>query len=206
MAYLTFNSMQKPYNESLATMGRQMVDGVKQLFDTDTWTSERRRDTKYLENKKTYFDSMYKIDGELKRKLIAWIKKIPGVFYLPEEEMHQFLHSMDQHQETSGYYNDGSGGMSTYTVTQTKILALQRKARTTNRMNSITNATCVYPLKVDNKQCVLFFTFDSNKIHTAQVLTQNKYSKGMTTEGFDVVEIPEFDNVQKSEYTKMIGE
>ena len=83
MSYLTFDNIgKKSYNESLATMGRQMADGLKQIFDTDTWTSERIRDLNYLKAKKTYFDSMYKIDGELKRKLIGWIKKIPGVFYL----------------------------------------------------------------------------------------------------------------------------
>ena len=45
MSYLTFDNIgKKSYNESLATMGRQMADGLKQIFDTDTWTSERIRD------------------------------------------------------------------------------------------------------------------------------------------------------------------
>lgn len=204
MSYLNFNHLENSriYNESLATMGRQFIDDFAQLFDLDSWTSTRKGNEKFLGNKRAYFDSLYKIDGELKRKLTGWIKRIPNVFYLPEEKMKQFLNTLDQHQEVHGYHDKNGGGTTTYTISQTKALILQQKARETNNKNSFTNATCIYPFKIDNKVCIVFFTFDNNEIYTAQIATTNQYAKSMTSSGFDIVEIPEWDNVNVREYIK----
>lgn len=204
MAYLYFNDMNYLYDESASTMGRQIVDNFAQLFDADSWTSTRKNNEKFLQNKRDYFDSLFIIDGHVKGKLTSWIKRIPDVFYLPEEQMKKFLGTIDQHQETHGYSNNNSVSINTYTVSQTKALTLQQKARETNNKNSFTNATCLYPFKIDKKVCLLFFTFDSDAIYTVQILTSNDHAHALTTQGFDIVEIPEWDEINPREYKNVV--
>ena len=197
MAYLTFNKF--PVNESIGTMLTQLGQGIKHLFNTDNWTSNRAACNNYLNAKREYFDELFVITPRLKDLLLKWIKKIPGAFYLKPNEMDQFLGTLEgQHSITS----DGYGNTYSQDVNITKEYGLQLKARDTNMKNRITNTTCTYKLQDGNKCYLLFFTFDSDDISVAQVLTKNKYGNTMLANGFDIVEIPEWAGVNPKEYVR----
>ena len=177
----------------------QLGQGIKHLFNTDNWTSNRSACNNYLNAKREYFDELFVITPRLKDLLIKWIKKIPGAFYLKPNEMDQFLGTLEgQHSITSDSY----GNTYSQDVNITKEYGLQLKARDTNMKNSFTNATCTYKLQDGNKCYLLFFTFDSDDISVAQVLTKNKYGNTMLANGFDIVEIPEWAGVNPKEYVR----
>ena len=197
MAYLSFNKLR--LNESIGTMLTQLGQGIKHLFNTDNWTSNRAACNNYLNAKRDYFDEIFVITPRLKDLLIKWIKKIPGSFYLKPNEMDQFLGTLEGYQAIS---NDPNGRTRVDGVNVTKEYGLQLKARDSNAKNSITNATCTYKLQDGNKCYLLFFTFDSDDISVAQVLTKNKYGNTMLANGFDIVEIPEWAGVNPKEYIR----
>ena len=191
---------EEPINESAGTMFRQIYDSIKFLFDSDNWTSTEAGNSNYLSAKRKYFDSMYEITPKLKNKLLSWINKIPDVVWIPTKDLERYLKTIDREREVYGDRH----GTETYDTYNTRELSLQQQARVTNRRNSITFCTCVYPLDNKGKSCLLFFTFDSNLIATCQILVNNKYNNGNGKIGHcEIIRIPEFeDSVDKNEYTK----
>ena len=201
MSYMKFDSL-TPVNETVSTMLVQLGQNIKQLFNTDNYTSARKNFQNYLNAKKDYFDEMFVITPRLQSMLLKWIKKIPGAFSIPANEVDQFLNVLEVDKEVSGGTYDGYGAVNSYDVVYTKEYILHNKATATNNKNSFTNATCTYLLKDGNKCYVLFFTFDSDDISVAQVLTKNKYANTTLANGFDIVEIPEWSGVDPREYIR----
>jgi hypothetical protein len=195
-------------NESLATMGRQLWDSIKNTFDTESWCSDRHAYQQYMASKRKYFNELFTISDQLKKKMVMWCSQVPGALALSKGELHQMMNAMDTEKHTSyNTYNYGNGYSGSYAhdyeTSQTKEVTLQRKARTNNGVNSITNATCSYILDAgNNKAYLLYITFDSDEIKRVQVVCKNKYSKGGSGEGLDIEELRQFRTVNPAEYRK----
>ena len=211
MEIITFDSLQPrkdAINESLSTMGRQIWDNIKHVFNTENWTSNDADNANYLKAKRKYFDELYTITPSLKAKLVQWCRKVPGILALSPSEMNQMLSATNNEQRTQNttYVDPHSGAYynntSTYDYHERNELTMQRKARVNNARNSMTYSTCSYVLHDGNKAYLLFFTFDSDGIDVCQVATHNKYSSGGMQAGIDFVRLPQWNGVQKSEYTK----
>lgn len=211
MAYLTFDALEQHnavVQESIATMGRQLWDGIKQAFNMENWTSNDANNANYLKAKRKYFNELFTITPKLKAKLLQWVKNIPGALALPPGELSQMLSAsnVEQRQRYTHYHVPDSGysyGTSqTYDAHERNELTLQRKARVNNARNSVTYATCSYILDAGGKAYLLMFTFDSDGIDVCQVLTQNKYSSGGMSAGYDFAKVPQWSSVSKEEYMK----
>lgn len=190
----------RPINESWSTMRRQLKDYFFGPYD-------------YYTNKRVYFDSMYEISGELKLKLIKWIKEIPNVVYIPENESEQFLDSIDVEVEKRGSgattkSKDRDFEYTTYSEKEYRIETEKRahlhgQARSRDFNSGMTTCTTVYPLRViGNNVCFVYFTFDDDKIFNAQVIIKNKYSKGKDIEKYDAVTIRQWRSVHPGEYMR----
>jgi len=203
MAYLKCTPITRSIvTESITTMGKQLWYGIKSIFDADTYFDDDEAFRKYMDNKREQFDQYFQISPVLQRKLEGWIKKIPDVLLLSPSEMRQFLSASNSEQRYTGSTSDGSGYASSYEYNERNEVSTQRKARRSNGFNSFTNATCSYLLPTGGKQALLFFTFDSDEIKVAQVITRNKYSSGGMSSGLQAVKIPEWNTVQPVEYLR----
>lgn len=203
MAYLKCTPINRSIvTESITTMGKQLWYGIKSIFDADTYFDDDEAFRKYMDNKREQFDQYFKLSPVLQRKLEGWIKKIPDVLLLSPSEMRQFLSASNSEQRYTGSTTDGSGYASSYEYNERNEVSTQRKARRSNGFNSFTNATCSYLLPIGGKQALLFFTFDSDEIKVAQVITRNKYSSGGMSSGIQAVKIPEWNTVQPVEYLR----
>jgi len=203
MAYLKCTPINRSIvTESITTFGRQLWYGIKTLFDADTYFDNDEAFRKYMDNKREQFDSSFKISPVLQRKLEGWVKRIPDVLLLSPSEMRQFLSASNSEQRYAGGSNSGNGYATSYEYNERNEVSIQRKARISNGFNSLTNATCSYLLPIGGKQALLFFTFDSDEIKVAQVITRNKYSAGGMASGLQAVKIPEWNTVQPVEYLR----
>lgn len=205
MPYLVFDSL-KEHNatlqESIETMGRQLWDGIKMAFSAENWTSNDANNANYLRNKRRYFNELFEIGPKLKAKLLSWVKAIPGAVAMPPGELSQMLSATNTEKNYHSHYDQNGGYGYSYDTHERNELTLQRKARVNNARNSITYATCSYILNDGSKAYLLFFTFDSDGIDVCQVLTQNKYSQGGMSSGFDFARVPQWNSVSKDEYMK----
>jgi len=212
VAYLTFDSLERhnvTMQESLSTMGRQMWENIKHLFNTDNWTSTDDAYANYLKSKRRYFDENFSISPRLKAKLVQWCRNIPGAVCMPAGQFNQMLNASttENRQVRSGYYDANSGfGFSTTRNVEDRErneYTLHMKARDSNARNQYTHATCNYLLDAGGgKAYLLFFTFDDEEIDVCQVLVQNRYSSGGKAAGYDFVRLPQWGSVSKAEYAK----
>lgn len=193
-------------NESISTMGRQLWDSIKNSFDTESWASDKHASQKYLNSKRKYFNELFTITPQLKKKMLTWCSQVPGAMCMNKTEIYQLTNAMDTEKHTGYTYANYGHGMGyahsyDYETSQTKELTLQRKARSSNGVNSVTNATCSYILDAgNNKGYLLYITFDSDEIKRVQVVCKNKYSKGGNGEGLDIEEVRQFRTVNPNEY------
>jgi hypothetical protein len=212
MAYLTFDSLENRntvMQESIATMGRQLWDGIKHMFNTDNWMSNDDAYANYLKDKRKYFNECFSLSPKLKAKLVQWCKAVPGVVMMSPSQFGQMMNgsNVESRKVTIGSYdsNSGFGVSSTRTVDhrERNEYSLHMKARENNVRNQFTHATCSYILDAGGgKAFLLFFTFDHEEIDVCQVLTQNKYSTGGKAVGYDFVRLPQWESVSREEYTK----
>lgn len=203
MAYLKCTPINRSIvTESITTMGKQLWYGIKSIFDADTYFDDDEAFRKYMDNKREQFDQYFQISPVLQRKLEGWIKRIPDVLLLSPSEMKQFLSASNTEQRSYGSSSYGNGYDTSYDYNERNEVSTQRKARRSNGFNSITNATCSYLFPIGGKQALLFFTFDSDEIKVAQVITRNKYSSGGMSSGLQAVKIPEWNSVQPVEYLR----
>lgn len=203
MAYLKCTALNRSIvTESITTLGQQLWYGVKSLFDSDSYFDDDEAWRKYMDEKKRQFDSYFKISPVLQRKLEGWVKRIPDVFLLPPSEMRRFLSATNSEQRYAGSTSNGTGYAASYEYSERNEVSTQKKARLSNGFNSFTNATCSYILPIGGKQALLFFTFDSDEIKVAQVVTRNRYGSGGLANGIQIVKIPEWKTVQPVEYLR----
>lgn len=208
MAYLQCMGLTpKTLDESLTTMGAQFLHGLKSIFDIDSYFDNDRAWVKYMERKRQHFDEYHTITPALKAKLQTWVRQIPGALILPKGELDQFLNATNSEQRQSTTYVKAGNVMvpitQTYTYEERNEVSAQRRARSSNAYNSITNATCSYRLDMGGgKQSLLFITFDSDSIKTVSVICSNKYSKGGMNNGITATKIPQWSTVRREEYTK----
>lgn len=205
-AYIKFDAYYKDrvaVSESIATMGRQLWDGIKHTFNTENWVDSDANNANYLAAKRKYFDELFTISPKLQSKLVSWIKQIPGVVALPPGDMNQMLKAQNVEQRSYVTTNQHLGTIGTsYDYRERNELSLQRKARSTNTRNRFSYATCSYVLNDGGKAYLLFFTFDSDGIDSCQVLCSNKYASGGMAANFTFEKVPQWNSVSKNEYMK----
>ncbi len=212
MAYLTFGSLERNnavMQESIATMGRQLWDGIKHLFNSDNWTSTDDSYANYLKEKRKYFNERFSISPKLKAKLVQWCKAVPGAVCMSASSLSQMMNAsnINQRKVSTGYYDPDTGiGFGTTRTVEDRErneYTLHMKARENNARNQYTHATCSYTLDAGGgKAYLLFFTFDDEEIDVCQVLTQNRYSSGGKAAGYDFVRLPQWGSVSREEYAK----
>ena len=209
MAYLQCTNMntRTSIDESFTTMGAQILHGLKSIFDVDSYFDDDRAWAKYMDRKREHFEQYHTLTPALKAKLQTWIRQIPNALIMPKSELDQFLSATNHEQRTQTSYipvgNTYVPYTNTYDYEERNEVSAQRRARSSNAYNSITNATCSYRLDMGGgKQTIMYITFDSDRIKVIQVPTFNKYSKGGMNNGLSLVKIPQWSTVRREEYAK----
>ncbi len=194
--------------ESMSTMGRQLWDGIKGLFGGPSAFTAKRK----------YFNELYTIDANLKKKLVKMVNQVQNAVILPHSTLFQLISGkitqkeVDTTPSTTRTYNHKTGEYDTHVYSKTQTVYKTRtnidvfhrdRANQNHDVSNITNATCNYILDMGNgKAALLFFTFDSKQIKAAQVLTSNKFSSGDALSKYDTTALPGWDSVSKDEYMK----
>ena len=152
-----------------------------------------------------YFDSMYVITPQLKKKLLSWVSNIKGARAFTDNERKMFID-----KDTSTISKISKGGLYRDKLTNQNNLAATKTRLATRSLGDghFTTCTAVYYLPSGKGSYIIFFTFDGDSIEDAKVLCNkdNRESAYNNTDlsdtNFFVKEISQWKSVRPEEYKK----
>ena len=114
-----------------------------------------------------YFDSMYVITPQLKKKLLSWVSNIKGARAFTNDERKMFID-----KDTSTTTKISKGGLYRDKLTNQNNLAANKTRLATRSLGDghFTTCTAVYYLPSGKGSYIIFFTFDGDSIEDAKVL------------------------------------
>ena len=151
-----------------------------------------------------YFDSMYVITPQLKKKLLSWISNIKGARAFTNDERKMFID-----KDTSTTTKISKGGIYRDELTNQNNLASNKTRLATRSLGDghFTTCTAVYYLPSGKGSYIIFFTFDGDSIEDAKVLcnkdnSESAYNTSLSDKNFFVKEISQWKSVRPEEYKK----
>ena len=151
-----------------------------------------------------YFDSMYVITPQLKKKLLSWVSKIEDARAFTDDERTMFI---DKDNSTISKIN--KGGIYRDELTNQNNLASNKTRLATRSLGDghFTTCTAVYYLPSGKGSYIIFFTFDGDSIEDAKVLcnkdnSESAYNTSLSDKNFFVKEISQWKSVRPEEYKK----
>ena len=152
-----------------------------------------------------YFDSMYTITPQLKKKLLSWVSNIKGARAFTNDERKMFID-----KDTSNVSKISKGGIYRDELTNQNNLASNKTRLATRSLGDghFTTCTAVYYLPSGKGSYIIYFTFDGDSIEDAKVLCNKDNSEsaynntGLSDKNFFVKEIPQWKSVRPEEYKK----
>ena len=152
-----------------------------------------------------YFNSMYQITPQLKKKLLSWVSNIKGARAFTNDERKMFID-----KDTSTISKISKGGLYRDKLTNQNNLASNKTRLATRSLGDghFTTCTAVYYLPSGKGSYIIYFTFDGDSIEDAKVLCNKDNSEsaynntGLSDKNFFVKEIPQWKSVRPEEYKK----
>lgn len=151
-----------------------------------------------------YFDSMYVITPQLKKKLLSWVSNIKGARAFTNDERKMFID-----KDTSTTTKISKGGIYRDKLTNQNNLASNKTRLATRSLGDghFTTCTAVYYLPSGKGSYIIFFTFDGDSIEDAKVLcnkdnSESAYNTSLSDKNFFVKEISQWKSVRPEEYRK----
>ena len=152
-----------------------------------------------------YFDSMYQITPQLKKKLLSWVSNIKDARAFTDDERKMFID-----KDTSTTTKISKGGIYRDKLTNKNNLASNKTRLATRSLGDrrFTTCTSVYYLPAGKGSYIIFFTFDGDSIEDAKVLCNKDNSEsaynntGLSDKNFFVKEISQWKSVSPEEYKK----
>ena len=151
-----------------------------------------------------YFDSMYVITPQLKKKLLGWVSNIKGARAFTNDERKMFID-----KDTSTTTKISKGGIYRDELTNQNNLASNKTRLATRSLGDghFTTCTAVYYLPSGKGSYIIFFTFDGDSIEDAKVLcnkdnSESAYNTSLSDKNFFVKEISQWKSVRPEEYRK----
>lgn len=151
-----------------------------------------------------YFDSMYVITPQLKKKLLSWVSNIKGARAFTNDERKMFID-----KDTSTTTKISKGGIYRDELTNQNNLASNKTRLATRSLGDghFTTCTAVYYLPSGKGSYIIFFTFDGDSIEDAKVLcnkdnSESAYNTSLSDKNFFVKEISQWKSVRPEEYKK----
>ena len=152
-----------------------------------------------------YFDSMYQITPQLKKKLLSWVSKIEDARAFTDDERKMFID-----KDTSTTTKISKGGIYRDKLTNQNNLAANKTRLATRSLGDghFTTCTAVYYLPSGKGSYIIFFTFDGDSIEDAKVLCNKDNSESaynntdLSDTNFFVKEISQWKSVRPEEYKK----
>ena len=152
-----------------------------------------------------YFDSMYVITPQLKKKLLSWVSNIKGARAFTNDERKMVID-----KDTSTISKISKGGLYRDKLTNQNNLAANKTRLATRSLGDghFTTCTAVYYLSSGKGSYIIFFTFDGDSIEDAKVLCNKDNSEsaynntGLSDKNFFVKEISQWKSVRPEEYKK----
>ena len=151
-----------------------------------------------------YFDSMYQITPQLKKKLLSWVSKIEDARAFTDDERTMFID-----KDTSTISKINKGGIYRDELTNKNNLASNKTRLATRSLGNgrFTTCTSVYYLPSGKGSYIIFFTFDGDSIEDAKVLcnkdnSESAYNGNAFDKNFFVKEISQWKSVSPEEYKK----
>ncbi len=151
-----------------------------------------------------YFDSMYVITPQLKKKLLSWVSNIKGARAFTNDERKMFID-----KDTSTTTKISKGGIYRDELTNQNNLASNKTRLATRSLGDghFTTCTAVYYLPSGKGNYIIFFTFDGDSIEDAKVLcnkdnSESAYNTSLSDKNFFVKEISQWKSVRPEEYKK----
>ena len=151
-----------------------------------------------------YFDSMYVITPQLKKKLLSWVSNIKGARAFTNDERKMFID-----KDTSTTTKISKGGIYRDELTNQNNLASNKTRLATRSLGDghFTTCTAVYYLPSGKGSYIIFFTFDGDSIEDAKVLcnkdnSESAYNGNPFDKNFFVKEISQWKSVKPEEYKK----
>ena len=152
-----------------------------------------------------YFDSMYIITPQLKKKLLSWVSNIKGARAFTNDERKMFID-----KDTSTISKISKGGLYRDELTNQNNLAANKTRLATRSLGDghFTTCTAVYYLPSGKGSYIIFFTFDGDSIEDAKVLWKKDNSESaynntdLSDTNFFVKEISQWKSVRPEEYKK----
>ena len=151
-----------------------------------------------------YFDSMYVITPQLKKKLLSWVSNIKGARAFTNDERKMFID-----KDTSTTTKISKGGIYRDELTNQNNLAANKTRLATRSLGDghFTTCTAVYYLPSGKGSYIIYFTFDGDLIEDAKVLcnkdnSESAYNTSLSDKNFFVKEISQWKSVRPEEYKK----
>ena len=151
-----------------------------------------------------YFDSMYVITPQLKKKLLSWVSNIKDARAIIDDERKMFID-----KDTSTTTKISKGGIYRDKLTNQNNLAANKTRLATRSLGDghFTTCTAVYYLPSGKGSYIIFFTFDGDSIEDAKVLcnkdnSDSAYNGNPFDKNFFVKEISQWKSVRPEEYKK----
>ena len=152
-----------------------------------------------------YFDSMYVITPQLKKKLLSWVSNIKDARAFTNDERKMFID-----KDTSTISKISKGGLYRDELTNQNNLAANKTRLATRSLGDghFTTCTAVYYLPSGKGSYIIYFTFDGDSIEDAKVLCNKDNSEsaynttGLSDKNFFVKEISQWKSVRPEEYKK----
>ena len=151
-----------------------------------------------------YFDSMYVITPQLKKKLLSWVSNIKGARAFTNDERKMFID-----KDTSTTTKISKGGIYRDELTNQNNLASNKTRLATRSLGDghFTTCTAVYYLPSGKGSYIIYFTFDGDSIEDAKVLcnkdnSESAYNTSLSDNNFFVKEISQWKSVRPEEYKK----
>ena len=151
-----------------------------------------------------YFDSMYQITPQLKKKLLSWVSNIKGARAFTNDERKMFID-----KDTSTISKISKGGLYRDELTNQNNLASNKTRLATRSLGDghFTTCTAVYYLPSGKGSYIIYFTFDGDSIEDAKVLcnkdnSESAYNTSLSDKNFFVKEISQWKSVRPEEYKK----
>ena len=151
-----------------------------------------------------YFDSMYVITPQLKKKLLSWVSNIKDARAFTDDERKMFID-----KDTSTTTKISKGGIYRDKLTNQNNLASNKTRLATRSLGDghFTTCTAVYYLPSGKGSYIIFFTFDGDSIEDAKVLcnkdnSESAYNTSLSDKNFFVKEISQWKSVRPEEYKK----
>ena len=152
-----------------------------------------------------YFDSMYVITPQLKKKLLSLVSNIKGARAFTNDERKMFID-----KDTSTTTKISKGGIYRDELTNQNNLAANKTRLATRSLGDghFTTCTAVYYLPSAKGSYIIYFTFDGDSIEDAKVLCNKDNSESaynntrLSDQNFLVKEISQWKSVRPEEYKK----